>query len=131
MKQQVSLAIIEHDGKYAFLKKREGNWTFPGGKVEQGETPEQAAIRETEEEACLKVNVLGTLGVAENDVQLRHYFLCAVAGGELRRGEPKKFSRAEWKTPKQIMNITGDRLFHGVRMHFDAQLAQPLKNNRI
>ncbi len=131
MKQQVALAIIEKDGEYAFLKKREGNWVFPGGKVEEGETPEDAAMRETMEESGLQIRVLGTLGTAENDSQLRHYFLCAVTGGELRRGEPKKFSRAEWRTPKQIMRELGDGMFHGIRTHFDAQRSQPIKHNRI
>ena len=55
MKQQVALAIIEKDGEYAFLKKREGNWVFPGGKVEEGGTPEDAAMRETMEESCLQI----------------------------------------------------------------------------
>lgn len=51
---RVVAAVIEKDGKvfsaqrdYGFLK---GKWEFPGGKIEAGETPEQALVREIKEE---------------------------------------------------------------------------------
>ena len=51
---RVVAAIIVKDGKvfsakraYGFLK---GKWEFPGGKIQEGETPEQALIREIKEE---------------------------------------------------------------------------------
>jgi 8-oxo-dGTP pyrophosphatase MutT (NUDIX family) len=38
------------DGKVLLLKRHDGSWGFPGGMIEEGETPEQAARRETLEE---------------------------------------------------------------------------------
>jgi 8-oxo-dGTP diphosphatase len=60
---RVVAAVIERDGRYLITQRREEAvlpllWEFPGGKVEEGETDEQALHRE----------VLGRLGV---DVEVR------------------------------------------------------------
>ena len=41
------------------IKPRYGLWTLPAGFMENGETTEQAALRETREEACANVDILG------------------------------------------------------------------------
>jgi len=51
--------MFTHGGRVLWLKRRPsvvhgGRWGFPGGTIEQGETPEQAARRETHEETGLK-----------------------------------------------------------------------------
>ncbi len=38
------------------LKNHSGQWSFPGGRLEPGETPEEAALRELEEEVGLRLN---------------------------------------------------------------------------
>jgi len=50
-----AVALIDIDGRVLLAQRPEGKpmaglWEFPGGKVEQGETPEVALIRELEEE---------------------------------------------------------------------------------
>jgi 8-oxo-dGTP diphosphatase len=50
-----AVALVDRDGKVLLAQRPEGKsmaglWEFPGGKVELGETPEQALIRELQEE---------------------------------------------------------------------------------
>lgn len=57
-----SIGIIERDGKVLVMKRAEhkpsgGRWNFPGGKIENGETPREAAIREVREEAGVEPEV--------------------------------------------------------------------------
>lgn len=66
MKQiEVVAGIIEHDGKILCMQRDIGKfeyvsykWEFPGGKIEQGESNEQALKRELQEEMELDVDVL-------------------------------------------------------------------------
>ena len=65
MEKPGSIVIILREDDSVLLLKRPtwikwgaGKWAFPGGKLEKGETPQQAAIRETEEETQLKVRNL-------------------------------------------------------------------------
>ncbi len=65
-----------------------GMWEFPGGKVEAGEDPEHAVVRECEEEIDVRVEVVDVLDVAwhryrEKDVLLLFYD-CRLKGGEVR-----------------------------------------------
>ena len=51
----VAVALLEQDGKVLICRRRNdqahgGKWEFPGGKVEPGETPAQALVRELGEE---------------------------------------------------------------------------------
>lgn len=56
-------AIINRDGNYLIARRSSNNsyagkWEFPGGKVEKGETNEEALIREIDEELNLKIKSL-------------------------------------------------------------------------
>lgn len=63
----IAHVLLKIDGKYLFIKRSmvkrgkenflAGFWDIPGGSVEQGETPKQAAIREVGEETGLKVHI--------------------------------------------------------------------------
>jgi 8-oxo-dGTP diphosphatase len=58
-------AIVERDGSVLLVKlnygPRDGHWALPGGLVENDETPEQAVVRETEEETGLRTSLDGLL----------------------------------------------------------------------
>ena len=55
----VACALLDADGRILLTRRPEGKpmaglWEFPGGKIEPGETPEQAAIRELREELSVE-----------------------------------------------------------------------------
>lgn len=59
---RIAIAVVEHAGRYLIGRRGEGVplaglWEFPGGKVQPGETAEQAAARECLEETGLAVEV--------------------------------------------------------------------------
>ena len=60
-----------------------GRWSLPGGRVEPGETPEQAVKREVREETGLDVDVGGEAGRSPHATA----YYANVVGGELRAGD--------------------------------------------
>lgn len=88
---RVVAAYIEKDGcifaakrAYGFLK---GRWEFPGGKIEAGETPEEAIVREIKEELDTDIAVDGFFINVQYDYPDFHLdmdvFRCHVIGGRL------------------------------------------------
>ena len=89
---EVVAAIIYQDNQI-FATQRgygdfKGGWEFPGGKVELGETPEAALVREIREELAVEISVGELLTTVEYDYPnfhlTMHCYLCQLTGGELR-----------------------------------------------
>jgi len=63
----VACAIFERDSKIVLLKRgidpQKGKWVIPGGYVDRGEVVETAAIRETEEECGITIQINRLLGI--------------------------------------------------------------------
>ena len=62
---EVALAVSQYESQYLLLRRSEensssGEWTFPGGKIENGENPEEAALRELKEETGLNGEIIET-----------------------------------------------------------------------
>lgn len=60
----VTAAIIEKNGKFLIARRKKGKhleykWEFPGGKIEQQETPEECLVRELREEFGITVKING------------------------------------------------------------------------
>ena len=69
-----------------------GEWTLPGGRVEEGESPEAAAVRELREETAIEGRVVAPLGVvaiAREGVaySIHEYLVAPVAGRAARAGD--------------------------------------------
>jgi acetyl-CoA carboxylase carboxyl transferase subunit beta len=80
-----------------------GAWSLPGGRVEAGESPEQAAEREVQEETGLDVRVDVLLATVEVGAYLIHDFAATVCGGVLTPGDDA--SDARWCTPAELAEL--------------------------
>lgn len=101
-------AIVERAGSVLLVRlsygPREGRWALPGGLVESDETPEEAAVRETEEETGLRVELDGLVATYMRPAHDRGAgwapimivtFRAHVVGGELRIA-PEEVLEAAW-----------------------------------
>ena len=107
---EVAAAIIL-DGEKIFATQRgygefKGGWEFPGGKIEQGETPEQALKREIREELDTEIKVGELFDTVEYDYPTfhltMHCFLCTVTSGKLVL---KEHEAAKWLTRDMLDSV--------------------------
>ena len=77
-----------------------GAWSLPGGRVEPGESPDQAAEREVREETGLDVRIDELLATVEIGDYLIHDFAATVCGGILTPGDDA--SEARWCTHAEL-----------------------------
>ena len=88
---EVVAAIIVRDGRIFATQRGYGEWKdwweFPGGKVEPGESPEDALKREIREELATEIEVDELLTTVEYDYPkfhlTMHCYLCTIISGDL------------------------------------------------
>ena len=107
---RVVAAIIVHDNKI-FATQRgygefSGGWEFPGGKIEENETPEEAIKREILEELDSEIEVVDLFDTVEYDYPNFHLsmdcFICKIKSGDLVL---KEHINAKWLTKENLHSV--------------------------
>lgn len=106
----VVAAVIMKEGKVFATQRGYGEfkdgWEFPGGKVEAGENPEEALLREIREELEVDVNVGDLIDTIEYDYPAFHLsmkcYACTLAGGSPHLLEHEA---ARWLTAGQLDSV--------------------------
>ena len=122
IKLVVCAALIDKDGRVLINLRPKGKvmagfWEFPGGKVEPHETPENALIRELEEELGINTwnSCLAPLTFASHKYKEFHLlmplYVCRKWVGIIK---PRENQELKWYYPNQLMNIkhTGQPLIY-------------------
>lgn len=107
---RVVAAIIIEDGKVFSTQRGYGEfkdgWEFPGGKIDVGETPEEAIVREIKEELDTVVEVKELLDTVEYDYPNFHLsmdcFICSIKSGDLVL---KEHEAATWLTKENLYGV--------------------------
>lgn len=107
---EVVAAIIKKDDKI-FATQRgygefKGFWEFPGGKMEAGESPQEALIREIKEELNIDILVGELVDTVEYDYPefhlTMHCYICTFQSGELVLNEHEE---SKWLTKKTLNTV--------------------------
>ena len=106
----VAVALLDKDGRILLSKRPEGKklaglWEFPGGKVDPGETPERALIRELQEELGIdtRASCLAPIGFASHAYEDFHLlmplYVCRVWQGTPQGREGQELA---WVRPQRL-----------------------------
>ena len=83
-----------------------GQWEFPGGKIERGETPQEALAREIQEELDVKIEVGDLIDTIEYDYSSFHLsmncFWCNITEGEITLKEAEE---ARWLSKDELYSV--------------------------
>ncbi|MBL6642655.1 MAG: 8-oxo-dGTP diphosphatase MutT [PS1 clade bacterium] len=109
----VACALVDSDGRVLVAarpsgKSMAGLWEFPGGKVEAGETPEAALIRELKEELSIDVTAacLAPLSFASHAYDDFHLlmplYVCRKWDGQIT---PREGQETQWLRPRDLFDL--------------------------
>lgn len=108
MRVRAGIVLIQ-DGKVALIERHRAGidyFVFPGGGVNEGETPEQAAVREALEELGVDVAIKQKIAEIQLGQKSRQvYFLVGQTGGEFGTGAGEEYTDADPNDPEEGVYI--------------------------
>ena len=125
----IAAAIVVEDGRVLMVRRRikegELSWQFPAGAIESGESDEEAATRETLEEAGLVVSPIKHLGGRVHPATGRTmvYIACGVVDGVAHVADAEELAEVEWCDRHRLRGYVPHPLFEPVQDYLDEHLA--------
>jgi 8-oxo-dGTP diphosphatase len=104
----VTAAVIENDDKILITQRKKGKqgellWEFPGGKLEEGESPYECIVREIKEELNIDIEVIDILDVVFHRYtefnMLMLVYRCRLKRGDIMAKEVEDF---RWVSPYEL-----------------------------
>lgn len=107
MRTRAGIILIENDRVALIERHRAGldYYVFPGGGVDEVETPEQGAVREAMEELGVDVVIRQTVAEIHFDNSTQFYFLVERIGGEFGSGSGEEYTDADPDNPEEGIYI--------------------------
>ena len=134
----VSTIIADSERRILFVREAKavhrGLWNFPGGHVEMGEHPVQAAIREVMEETSLDVSIARVIGIysgiSPNIQTIRFVFEAASYNGVATPGD--EILEVRWMSSEEILQkedreLVGARFLRAIVQDWQAGRSYPLE----
>lgn len=107
MRTRAGIILVEND-KVALIERHRAGlhyFVFPGGGVDEGETPEQGAIREAMEELGVEVVIRQKVAVIHFEQSTQVYFLVMRVGGEFGSGTGEEYTDSDPNDPTEGIYI--------------------------
>jgi 8-oxo-dGTP pyrophosphatase MutT (NUDIX family) len=136
MRTRAGIVLIEDD-KVALIERHRAGldyFVFPGGGVDEGETPEEGAIREAMEELGVEVAIKQKVAVIHFDQSTQVYFLVDRVSGEFGTGSGEEYTDSDPNDPQEGVYVPIwmpiDELPHQEKV-FPTELAELVLKSRI
>lgn len=108
MRIRAGIVLIQ-DGKVALIERHRAGvdyFVFPGGGADEGETPEQAAMREAKEELGIEVAIKQKIAEIQYGQKSRQvYFLAEQVGGQFGTGTGEEYTESDPNNPEEGIYI--------------------------
>lgn len=130
MCEPIAGAVIVHAGRLLLIRRASPagalSWTLPSGKVDPGESPAAAAVREAREEAGVTVEATGLLGERVHPATGHpvSYWACTLLAGEAYAASPREVAEVAWVDGGRLAELVPGGLYGPVQAWVDGRLAQ-------
>ncbi|MER5869328.1 NUDIX hydrolase [Streptomyces sp. NPDC002044] len=125
----VAAAVVVWNRRVLLIRRRvaegELSWQFPAGKVEPGESREEAAVRETREETGVSVAAHSFLGERVHPAtgRLISYTACVVIEGTAHAAAPREVAEVAWVPHEELLRYVPHGIYTPVRRYLDTELS--------